>query len=149
MARSHVTEDGFVEVVHAQGDKGLLLEATMPSQDLLHSGGQVVVDDALRHTAPVLEGTAVALKEGFLLLMGKGHHKGHTGVAQSSTEEMGGCGLAIEDDLGSAPVDLGPFAWVKGQRHEDRSVVGFEFADGMTHGGLSTGEAMLVAQETP
>ena len=59
------------------------------------------------------------------------------------------CHLAIEHDLGGAPVDLSLLTRVKGQGHEDRALLTFKVANDMAHGGLGTGEAMLVAQETP
>ena len=91
----------------------------------------------------MLEGLAVALKEGFLLFVGKGHHERHAGVAQARTEEMRRGHHAIQDDLGGAPVDFGLLAGFERQGDEDWPLLALELAHDVADGRLGPREAVL------
>lgn len=70
------------QVVAAEGDERLLLLPVAPFQDALHGGLEIVVAEAVGHTAQMMEGGDVPGKECLLPLRGKGHGKGFARVAQ-------------------------------------------------------------------
>ena len=78
----------------------------------------VVVADPPGHAAEEGEGPDVALEERLGALAGEGADEDRVGVRQGHDEQGDGGGLAVEDDLGLAEVDLG-LAGRVGQRDED------------------------------
>ncbi len=101
------------QVVTAKHHKALLFLAFLANQHFEDGRLQVIVGQALRHTAKVMKGLHVSFKERLLFLGGKGHGEGPPRIAQAHNEQLH-CDLnAIHDDLGFAPVHLGVSARIE------------------------------------
>ena len=126
----------------------------MAFEDAPDQGRRVVEADPGRYRLNEREASRQALQEGFLPLVGEGHHEGELGVAQAHGAGVGDDELAAHDHLGLVEVGLGILARLVGQRNHrqlgTRTVRdGTVRTDIAADGALGAREPILVAQPLP
>ena len=141
----HQAEVGLEQVVALEPQERVGDLALAAAGDLGDGDPGVVVADPPRDAAEEGEGPDVALEERLGALAREGADEDRVGVRQGHDEQGHRGGLAVEDDLGLAEVDLGLAGGV-GQRDEDLGGPEPPGGDGLLDDGQAALVAVLVAE---
>jgi hypothetical protein len=103
----------LIKIVAPEGDESPILFPDPSFSQNFDSSREVVVAEAVRYPAVMLESFNVTFKKSFLFLVREGHHKGAAGVRKAHHEDLHGLFDPGDDGLGYAPIDLSILAWLK------------------------------------
>jgi hypothetical protein len=130
----------------SEGNESLLLLRLPASQAGPEGLGEMVVPDAMGHSAEEGEGFLVAFKEGLLTLVGEGHQEGSFGETQPDHQKLNLKGTPPHHHQGFTKIQLGVLAGLISQGNEEGMDFGSVLADVLSYRGLTPREVVFCHQ---